>query len=136
MDYHIYIHSANGGSNPTKPKETIQPKPTKPKIIEEVEEDSPLKEFAFKAGAVVVLAKVAEKAVSAVSSYMSKETGNYVFSRNFNNSLATFKAITNPISTTISFINFEQQARLNNQRSAESRVLMGDSFISKGIRRV
>ena len=141
MDYHIYIHSQNGSSSvsPTTPKPLNQPSPTKPNIDTTPSDEGLVPSFLPIAGKVAIAyaaTKVAVSAVKTVSSFMSKETGNYVFNRNLNNTLNTLSAIFNPIGTTINRINMEQEFRINNQRAAETRVLFGDSYVNKGIRRV
>lgn len=135
MDYHIYIHSVGDGTSPTKPKKPRADKPTKPKIQKKDDDENGLVPL-LSGISFVAVAKVVASATNAVSSFMSRETGNYVFSRQFNNAWNNLKVLMNPIGTTISYFNMEQQMRLSSQRAAESRVLFGDSYVNKGIRRV
>ena len=141
MSYYIYIKSdgANGVRSPTKPRPE-KPAPTSPiKVISQKSTAAAGGNF-LKAGLwVEVAVKVLEtvnRTAEFLIPYFSRETGNYAFSRNVNNAHAIGRALRDPFQTFVSIIQQEQQIRLTNQRLEESRVLFGDSNLTKGMKRV
>lgn len=139
MSYYIYIKSdgVNGVSSPTKPRPE-RPTPTTP--IKAVSQKSTSAGNFLKAGVGIAVATKVLQTVNRTAEflipYFSRETGNYAFSRNVNNAHAIGRALRDPFQTFVSIVQQEQQIRLTNQRLEESRVLFGDSNLTKGMKRV
>ena len=140
MSYYIYIKSdgGNGVVSPTKPRPE-RPTPTSPiKVVSQ--KSTPAAGNFLKAGVGIAVATKVLQTVNRTAEflipYFSRETGNYAFSRNVNNAHAIGRALRDPYQTLVSIIQQEQQIRLTNQRLEESRVLFGDSNLTKGMKRV
>jgi hypothetical protein len=145
--YYIYIkgEGGNGTDGANKPNPHFTPKP---QVIDEENDD--ISSYALSAlakvganikglgilGAAVVIGKIALKTTEAVSSYMTRETGDETFSRNFQTAQGIFRMLSNPVGTATTIINMEQTNRLTNQRIREQRVLLGDSRLTEVMRKV
>lgn len=143
MDYHIYIHSkgGTGGSvSPTMPKQNESPTSPKEKSVFGVIRSGV--NFLKSAPSASSLAsfyvgyKIVDKAMSFVAPYVSRETGYYEFYRQWSTGRNVINAVLNPIGTVKNFLQYNQNMRLDNMRRDEQRVLLGDSVLSKTIRRI
>lgn len=133
MDYHIYIHSKGeeGASvSPTTPKSPDIATPTKPTAKTKIPKG-------VKVGAGILAAtKIIDKAVSTVVPYVARETGYFETSRQWSNMKAAISVVFNPFGTIMNAFNYSQNLRLENARRDEQRTLLGDSTLTKTIRRI
>lgn len=132
--YYIYIKSdSSGGEKPFTPKKPKKPKTTKAEdSFLTMEQIKSLKPVAI----TLAVAKIGAEVANKVISYQTSETGNYEAARWWSNAKSMFSAALNPVGFGINALFNEQRVKITNQRINESRVLLGDSLINKGMRNV
>lgn len=140
MDYHIYIHSVGDGTSPTMPKRNESPTAPKEKsVFGAIRSGVNFLKSAPSASSLAsfyVGYKIADKAISFVAPYVSRETGYYEFYRQWSTGRNVINAVLNPIGTVKNFLQYNQNMRLENYKREEQRVLLGDSVLSKQMRRI
>ena len=150
MDYNIYIHDKTSGqSKPTQPRTTGGTN-TKGKT-QETNNGGAVSLLAKKVGSVVAGAtttagkiaiaiyaayKVADKVISVIEPFVTRETGDYRFSVAWHNVKATINNFMNPVHSGISHLRYNQEMRLYNEKQEQQRLLIGDSFINSVSRKV
>lgn len=148
MDYNIYIRSVEGGGyqNPTTPWDNRE-SPTKPwkPTMQQVENSLNLPvspsliakgvNAVAKAAPWVLLAKAVFDMVSTMSNnimpYFANETGDYRLTRERENVKNYCNWIFQPFQSIASHHNAEQQIRLEDDRRAQNRLLLGDSVLNE-----
>lgn len=141
QSYYIYIRdTTEGNKNPTNPEIFEKEKEREFNIKEaksEIAEAIPI------VGKVIAVVKAIEKTyeiganvANTVLAYAGRESGDYEYVRNFNNFNNFISTIKDLPSALLNRTLQYQEMRLTNQKIAEQRVLVGDSYINKGFKGV
>ena len=147
MDYNIYIHDKTSGqSKPTQARvgggTNTTPKESASQLQSSDGKLSAASQL-FKVGkagkvAVIMYAayKIADKVVSTIEPFVTRETGDYRFSVTYNNYKSALGVVLNPIGSVTSYLSYQQEIRLFNQRQEQARMLLGEGSINSASRKV
>lgn len=137
MDYHIYIHDKTNGktTKATTPRTTggVNTTPSKASSKESVGSLDDTFLATVKTGTATILAvyaaiKITDKAISTITPFVSRETGDYRFSIGYQNVKTTINNLTHPISWSLNQLTVFQETRLDAQRKEQQRLLLGESL--------
>ena len=149
-DYNIYLHAEFGGSgSKTKPFDSSKSSATSTKdsggngetvasIINTISNPDSLvakgvstvaKAVPYVLVAMAVIGLV-DKTVSTVQQFQAINSGNYYYMTQYNNFKTTLKAAFRPFSTTLNFIKYQEEMRVQKERLQLNQELLGDSIIN------
>lgn len=147
MDYNIYIHDKTSGQSKPTQARVGGGTNTTPKESASQSQSSDGKLSAasqlFKVGkagkaAVIMYAayKITDKVVSTIEPFVTRETGDYRFNVAYNNYKSALGVVLNPVGSVTSYLSYQQEIRLFNQRQEQARMLLGESSINSASRKV
>lgn len=156
-DYNIYIHSATnlgGQDNPTKAwsqqnlqqteawnndysgyQQTYNSNTELPDYLKNRGIDALKKAIPAVAIAIAVY-KIANKIVSTIEPFITRESGDYRFQTGYSNFKVGMGMIFNPSGTALNALTYFQENRIFNRGQEQQRLLLGDSFINSYSRKV
>ena len=147
MDYNIYIHDKTsgqskptqarvGGGTNTTPKESASQSQSSDGKLSAASQLFKVGKAGKTAAIIYAVYKISDKVVSTIEPFVTRETGDYRFSVTYNNYKSALGVVLNPIGSVTSYLSYQQEMRLFNQKQEQSRMLIGESSINSSSRKV
>lgn len=154
MDYNIYIHNVNGFNAPTGNIKAWQSSDdggsqTKAWITSGSQDSNSNNESKgtppFNVGkaalnmakshpvlaAAIAVVVIADKIITTVEPFVSRDTGDYRFGIWYNNAKNGFMTVLKPISTVIENMRMQQEIYHTNKKNEQERLLLGDAYLNR-----
>lgn len=147
MDYNIYIHDktsgqskptqarVSGGTN-TTPKESASQSQSSDGKLSAASQLFKVGKAGKTAAIIYAVYKITDKVVSTIEPFVTRETGDYRFNVAYNNYKSALGVVLNPVGSVTSYLSYQQEMRLFNQKQEQSRMLIGESSINSSSRKV
>ena len=147
MDYNIYIHDKTsgqskptqarvGGGTKTTPKESASQSQSSDGKLSAASQLFKVGKAGKTAAIIYAVYKITDKVVSTIEPFVTRETGDYRFNVAYNNYKSALGVVLNPVGSVTSYLSYQQEMRLFNQKQEQSRMLIGESSINSSSRKV